>query len=108
MGGLTDRSRARLVVGVTADGALCVRMTGELDLPSVSELGRQLDDLLARAPQPLELDLTDVTFLDSSGVAVLVRLANRFGSVRTSGASAPVRKVIGVLGLSRRFGLDGR
>lgn len=107
MGGLVDRSRARLAITTTPDGALCVRLGGELDLAGVSELGRQLDDLLSRSPQAIELDLGELTFLDSSGVAVLVRLANHFTDVRTRGATAPVRRVIDVLGLGRRFGLDG-
>lgn len=107
MGGLADRSRARLAVGATPDGRLCVHLGGELDLAGVSELGRELDDLLSRPPQPLDLDLADLTFLDSSGVAVLVRLANHFTEVRTRGATAPVRRVIEVLGLAWRFGLDG-
>ena len=107
MGGLTERPRARLSVITTPDGGLCLRLGGELDLVTVSELSRQVDDLLAGTPQPIELDLSDMTFLDSSGVAVLVRLANHFTAVRTRGATPPVRKVIEVLGLGRRFGLDG-
>lgn len=107
MGGLADRSRARLAVTATPDGGLCVRLGGELDLVGVSELGRELDDLLSRSPQSLDLDLADLTFLDSSGVAVLVRLANHFTEVRTRGATAPVRRVIDVLGLAWHFGLDG-
>ena len=62
--------------------------------------------MLARAPQPLQLDLAELVFLDSSGVAVLVRLANHFGSVRTCSASEPVRRVIQVLGLADRLGLQ--
>ena len=107
MVGLGDRSRARLAVSDTDDGGVSARLGGELDLLGVSELGRELDDLLSRSPQPLELDLAELTFLDSSGVAVLVRLANHFSEVRTSGANLPVRRVIDVLGLGWRFGLDG-
>ena len=107
MGELAGRPRARLEVADTPDGGLCLRLGGELDLASLAELGSGLEDLLARAPQPLELDLAELTFLDSSGVAVLIRLANHFAPVRTRGATAPVRRVLDVLGLSWRFGLDG-
>lgn len=106
MGGLTE-PRARLSVVTTPDGGLCLRLGGELDVVTVAELGWQVEDLLTGTPQPIELDLSDVTFLDSSGVAVLVRLANHFTAVRTRGAPPAVRQVIEVLGLGRRFGLEG-
>jgi anti-anti-sigma factor len=53
------------------------------------------------------LELGDLDFLDSSGIAVLVRIANHFDQVRTRSATEPVRRVIEVLGLADRFGLDG-
>jgi anti-anti-sigma factor len=34
---------------------------------------------------PVELDLTDLAFMDSSGLAVLLRLANQFGTLRIRG-----------------------
>ena len=52
------------------------------------------------------LDLASVDFLDSSGVALLIRLANHFGQVRARAAAPPVRRVIQVLGLADRLGLD--
>jgi hypothetical protein len=65
-----------------------------------------LDDLLARSPQPLVMELGGLTFLDSSGVTLLVRIANHFAPVRTRSATEPVRRVIEVLGLAGRFGLE--
>ncbi len=88
-------------------GELRVAFGGELDLVGVADLTASLDELLARRPQPLVIDLADVEFLDSSGVAVLVRLANRFERVRLRSAGAPVRRVVQVLGLADRLGLDG-
>lgn len=101
------RPHARLTVREPADGdGVTLALGGDLDIAGVAELERPLDDVLARAPQPLQLDLSELAFLDSSGVAVLVRLANHFGSVRTSSAAEPVRRVIQVLGLADRLGLQ--
>jgi anti-anti-sigma factor len=101
------RPHARLsVTGPPGDAELTVALAGDLDIAGVAELERPLADLLAAAPQPLLLDISGLAFLDSSGVAVLVRLANHFGSVRVRSATEPVRRVIEVLGLADRFGLE--
>jgi anti-sigma B factor antagonist len=99
--------RARLSLVDGADGSgLVVRLAGELDLATVGELAAPLADLLAREPQPIVLDLDGLDFMDSSGVAVLIRIANHFERLRTRGATPAVRRVIEVLGLSGRVGLQ--
>ena len=101
------RPHARLTVSDPGDGdGTTVALGGDLDIAGVAELERPLAEVLAREPQPLELDLSELAFLDSSGVAVLVRLANHFGSVRTRSATGPVRRVIEVLGLGGPLGLQ--
>jgi anti-sigma B factor antagonist len=104
---LTGAQRARLSVTPDPDsGALLVGLGGELDLASLPEVAPALDVLLARDRQPVHLDLSGLRFLDSSGVTVLIRLANHFSPVTASGATPAVRRVVQVLGLSGRFGLD--
>lgn len=102
--GLTDRPAARLEVTAGTDG-LVVALTGELDLASLPSVAGPLEELLAREVQSVVLDLGGLTFLDSSGIAVLVRIANHFGELRTRATTEPVRRVIEVLGLSERFGV---
>jgi anti-anti-sigma factor len=105
---VTATPRARLSVADDAGaGGLVASLGGELDLAGVTDIATQVDQLLARDGQPLVLDLADLRFLDSSGVAVLIRLANHFDPVHTRSAGAPVRRVIEVLGLADRLGLDG-
>jgi anti-sigma B factor antagonist len=100
--------RAQLRVAPDPDsGGLVAVLGGELDVAGVADVAAPLADLLAREAQPLVLDLAGLRFLDSSGVAVLIRLANRFAPVRTRAAEPPVRRVIEVLGLADRLGLDG-
>ena len=105
---LTEGPRARLTV--TADparGPLLVRLGGELDIASLPDVAPQLDELLAREPQPVHLDLAGLQFLDSSGVTVLIRIANHFRPVTSGNATPVVARVVQVLGLADRFGLDG-
>jgi len=58
---------------IRESGCVVASMHGELDLASSAELQRQLLDALAQYDEPLVLDLADVSFLDSSGLAVLYR-----------------------------------
>jgi anti-sigma B factor antagonist len=105
---LTAVPRAQLTVTTgPAGGALLVTLTGELDIASLPDVAPQLEALLARDPQPVHLDLAELEFLDSSGVAVLIRIANRFHPVTAAHATPVVRRVVQVLGLADRVGLDG-
>jgi anti-sigma B factor antagonist len=103
---LTGRPRARLDVTDDPDRGLVLTLAGELDFASLPEVTGPLADVLARGSQPVALDLHGLTFLDSSGVTLLVRIANHFAPVRTRSAAEPVRRVIEVLGLAGRLGLD--
>lgn len=77
--------RARLDVTTGPDGAgLRVHLAGELDIAGLSDVARELDALLARDPQPVQVDLEGLEFLDSSGIAVLVRIANHFTPSRSA------------------------
>jgi len=104
---VTDGPRATLSVVEEPGGRLCLRLGGELDIASLPDIEDGVPALLAREPQPLLIDLPALTFMDSSGVAVLIRIANRFRPVETRNATPAVRRVLESLGLADRFGLDG-
>jgi anti-sigma B factor antagonist len=55
---------------------LRIRLAGELDLGTVSKL-RQAVDAYARHGQPMIIDLSEVEFIDSMGLAALVRARHR-------------------------------
>ncbi len=48
----------------------------------------------------LDLDLSGLAFMDSSGLALLLRVANRLGPLRVFGASPLIRRVIEATGLT--------
>ncbi|MCW2989901.1 MAG: spoI [Solirubrobacterales bacterium] len=60
-----------IVVHEEAAGRHRVVVSGELDLATVPDLRAQLRRT-ARAAKEVYLDLTDVTFIDSSGLSLLV------------------------------------
>ena len=65
-----------------SDGALLVRLHGELDLATAPSLADVVDAALEDRPPALALDLSQLTFVDSTGINVLVdahRRAERDG-----------------------------
>lgn len=86
-----------------------VRASGEIDLASSPELRRQLQALLDDGVRRISLDLGDVTFIDSSGLGVLVGVLKRVNEAGTDGAleihglDGPVRKVFEITGLHEIF-----
>lgn len=68
------------------DGATVAVVAGDLDLLTVPDFGQQLDRVVLGADALLILDLSAVTFLDSSGLSALVthqkRLAERGATTR--------------------------
>jgi anti-anti-sigma factor len=73
---MTEQSR--FAISEQVQGAR-VRLTisGELDLSTVGVLARHLDERLRESPDTLTLDMSDLTFMDSSGLRQLIELDER-------------------------------
>ena len=64
---------------------LVARVEGELDHHRAKEVMEELDRCIdAAMPRELTLDLSGLTFTDSSGIAVLLRTHRRMGQVQGS------------------------
>lgn len=59
------------------DGRLDASLSGEIDLSTVADLESRLEEGLRANPELLVIDLREVTFLDSSGLRLLLRLDER-------------------------------
>ena len=64
--------------------SVVVRVVGDIDLNSSTEFQEALLGLLAQGPQNIILNLREVPYMDSSGVASLVKLLSR---ARKAGAT---------------------
>lgn len=86
---------------------ICIRLSGELDHHSAKGLLRRLDQEIEKAlPTQLTLDLSGVTFMDSSGIALLIRARQRMqelGLARQMSAvpAAQARRVLDAAGSQR-------
>ena len=58
-------------------GRPALRVRGELDIATVARLAECVEAELSASPRRLVIDLTETTFLDSSGARQLVRAARR-------------------------------
>jgi anti-anti-sigma factor len=94
----TDRGRTVL----TVEGELDLDTVGQLREPAEAELGT------GRA-QAVVLDLADMTFIDSSGLALLVELCRLGGDagvqVEIRNVRSGPRRVIAIAGLTSTLGL---
>ena len=87
---------------------MCLRLTGEIDhhraLQLMMELERQID---LESPRELELDMSGVTFMDSSGIALVLKahrmLALTGGKLQLTGVGAQPFRVLHCAGLDRLF-----
>jgi anti-anti-sigma factor len=64
------------------DGAQVARITGEIDLSNVADLGDALAAAVGEQASGLVLDMSGVRHLDSAGVRMLFELRRRLGARR--------------------------
>jgi anti-sigma B factor antagonist len=93
-----------------------VTVRGEIDVATSPRLRTELSALLGRGATQITLDFSGVTFVDSSGLGVLVGALKRLrdgqgsddaGSLRIVGAQDAVRKVFEITGLETALLADG-
>jgi anti-anti-sigma factor len=91
-----------------ADDRAIVTVGGEVDLETASQLGDHALEALRECPHVV-LDLSGVTFMDSTGLKVLLSIQRRTdlagGSLAIAGATRTVRRILELTGLDQTFAL---
>jgi anti-anti-sigma factor len=109
-----DSSQSELTLRITTDAVSdersVVRLEGELDLSTVPMFVAAVDDLLEAATSEVELDMTALSFIDSSGVGAYVaahRRARERGTRLWVGArSALVGRVLQISGVEEALAAE--
>ena len=94
----------RITATGDAPGTTTLVVSGEVDCASASLLRKRIGDALSAGTTTLIVDLARVSFLDASGLGVLIgglrRARECGGDLIVLGASRPVSRVLEVTGLS--------
>ncbi|RAS57891.1 anti-sigma B factor antagonist [Lentzea atacamensis] len=97
----------RIRVTGTSAAKTELEVTGLLDVTGSAALLAKLDRLIDEGRHHLVVDVSGVTFCDSTGISALVRGRARAvemtGSLRLTSPSPEVQKVLGLTGLTRMF-----
>lgn len=98
----------RLTIEVSGPGeATVVRLVGELDIVTADQAKRRLSDLVDQGANTVQLDLTDLGFVDSSGLGALVAIHHhavaRGAAVELKAVPAQVKRLMEITKLDELF-----
>ena len=85
-----------------ATGSPTITIAGELDISNVHLIEAAFESELP-ATSKVSFELSDVTFMDSSGIAMLLRAADRADTVVLRQPSDVIRRIIRATGLTEIF-----
>ena len=95
------------VIRIEAVGtASVVRLGGELDLYNADQVRSALADVLADSPERVVVDLSEVEFIDSTTLGVLIEARTKLDNRRGFLLAAPAletRRALEISGLDRHF-----
>jgi anti-sigma B factor antagonist len=97
-----ERARTDIGTSLDASGRPLISLVGELDISNVMAIEAQVDSI-ASSSQKVSFDLSALTFMDSSGIAMLLRVAERADTVTLVRPSAAVKRIIRATGLTEVF-----
>jgi anti-sigma B factor antagonist len=95
----------------SAEGEVSVVvLRGELDFDEAPTFGRVLDELRADGVRKVAVDLSDLTFIDSSGISVLVGAARAAaaeqGTLVVAAPTPHVQRVFDIVNLSELVAVE--
>lgn len=93
-----------------ASTAVTVFVAGEVDVSCADELRGALDDALASAAEEVIVDISELSYIDSTGIGVLVGVVHRGEEqgkrVRIAHPQRNVERVLAMLGILADLGID--
>ena len=87
-----------------------MRLLGELDMSTAPRLGDELARLASDGATMVTVDLSDLAFIDSTGLSVLItglkRLRQQGGDMVLRSPTPGTRKVLEITGLTEVFSIS--
>ena len=104
---MSEHLRQPVVQTVEQHGqAFVVRLLGELDLYNADDVRTALADVSAQEPERVVVDLEEVTFIDSTGLGVLVEARTKLANRRAFLLSRPqveTKRALEISGLAKQI-----
>ena len=82
------------------NGTAYITLGGELDISNATALRAVIDPLLDTKPEALVFELGDLSFMDSSGIAVLLYAASHVDRVELRQTTPIIRRVLEATGVT--------
>lgn len=100
-----------LFVTVSGDAQTCeIRLLGELDMSTAPQFRDELLRLAEAGSPQITVDLTELAFIDSTGLSVLItglkRVRQQGGDMALRSPSPSTRKVLEITGLHEVFSIS--
>ena len=96
-------------VEVFQSKAKVIRATGDIDLSNVGELNAALNDAVKESPDGFIIDLSEVTYIDSAGIAAIIsayqRICPHKGKLALVVKTANVKDILDLIHLNMLPGL---
>ena len=87
------------------NGGIVVQLAGELDLYNAEEIRVALAEAIAAGPRRVVIDMTEVEFVDSTALGVLIEARSRLGhdALRLAAPQLETRRTLQVSGLDQHL-----
>jgi anti-sigma B factor antagonist len=89
-----------MAVSIDPTGVATVAVSGDVDIANADALKATVASVVADAPERLVFDLSDLRFIDSAGIAVLLYATEYGAAVELLNPSPAVRRVVELTGLT--------
>lgn len=91
------------IASTSESGEIVISVSGELDIATAPKLESELDGAIAGSPTAVYVDLSDVQFMDSTGLRLLIgahrRLSEAGADFGVATGESPARRVIELTGM---------
>lgn len=101
-----DAPLATIQRSAAHDGTIVLAVAGELDVSSAPDVRTEVAAALSESPTELVFDLAGLSFMDSSGLAVLLA-ATKSVPVRLRNPTQAIVRLVELTGLSEVLPIDG-
>jgi anti-anti-sigma factor len=95
----------RVLVDTDAAGAVLVKLSGELDLGSIEAVDAEVGPALVDRPALLVIDATELSFADSSAIALWLRWSGSVSRLELRNPSPLLLRVVTKMGLGEKLGV---